>query len=391
MDKTPAAVKAVARKSSKPATPAAHEKNILVLQGGGALGSYQAGAYAALSEAGYEPEWLAGISIGSINSAIIAGNQRQHRVEKLREFWHMVSSGFQAVPLIPGELGRTVFNESSAFFASIMGVEGFFQPRVPFSVLNPFRPQNFVSYYDSAPLKKTLENLVDFDYLNDGKIRFSAGAVNVRTGNFAYFDSRTTRIGPEHVMASGALPPGLPPVEIDGEFYWDGGLVSNTPLQYVMDNLAKTEDSCIFQVDLYSAAGELPHNILDVAQRESDIRYSSRTRLNTNVFKEVQTMKRAIKTLLEKIPDELKADPDYAQLLEWSCDRAVTIVHFINRRKSYQTSSKDYEFSRVSMDEHWLAGVEDVSHTLNSEKWKRRTRPKSGVKTFDLGKTDEQK
>lgn len=360
------------------------EMNILVLQGGGALGSYQAGAYAALHDAGYEPEWLAGISIGSINGAIIAGNPREKRVEKLRQFWETVSSGLQAPSLIPGEFGRKMFNESSAFFASMMGIDGFFTPNFPISLLNPFRPTSIVSYYDSSPLRNTLLELVDFDYLNSGKTRFSAGAVNVRTGNFVYFDTTEQRIGPEHIMASGALPPGLPPIEIEGELYWDGGLVSNTPLQHVMDNMGRKEDTCIFQVDLYCAEGEVPTTLLDVAERESDIRYSSRTRLNTSVFKQVQTMKRSAQQLLARLPKEFHDDVDYQKLLDWSCESAVTIVHLINRRKVLQSSSKDYEFSRVTMEERWNDGMRDAEHTLNHPKWLKREKPKSGIKTFDL-------
>lgn len=360
------------------------EMNILVLQGGGALGSYQAGAYAALHDAGYEPEWLAGISIGSINAAIIAGNPREKRIERLRQFWETVSSGLKAPALLPGEFGRKWFNESSAFFASMMGVDGFFTPNFPLSLLNPFRPTSIVSYYDSSPLRNTLLELVDFDYLNSGKTRFSAGAVNVRTGNFIYFDSKELTITPEHIMASGALPPGLPAVEIDGELYWDGGLVSNTPLQHVMDNVGRKEDTCIFQVDLYCAEGEAPTNLLDVAERESDIRYSSRTRMNTSVFKKSQTMKRAAQNLLERLPAEFHDDADYKKLKEWSCESAVTIVHLINRRKVLQSSSKDYEFSRVSMEERWNDGMSDALHTLNHPKWKNRETPKSGIKIFDL-------
>lgn len=376
--------------AKKPAKPLLQDEEfILVMQGGGALGSYQAGCYAALAAGGYEPDWIAGISIGSINGAIIAGNPVEKRCEKLEEFWHMVTSGLRGMPFVPGDIGRTVFNESSAFFASVMGVEGFFKPQVTTSFLNPFRTTPVLSYYDTAPLRETLERLVDFDYLNDGKTRFSAGAVNVRTGNFAYFDTKHQRVGPEHIMASGALPPGLPPIEIEGELYWDGGLVSNTPLQYVMDNIGRKQDSCIFQIDLYSADGEVPTNLLDVAQRESDIRYSSRTRLNTSVFKEVQTMRRSVKRLLEKFPKNLHEDADFQRLQAWSSDLAVTIVHLINRRQAHHTSSKDYEFSRISMEENWQAGIDDVEHTLNHPKWLGRNKPEDGVRVLDLNKPSE--
>ncbi|MCH2546625.1 MAG: patatin-like phospholipase family protein [Alphaproteobacteria bacterium] len=362
-----------------PPIPHVEEKIILVLQGGGALGSYQAGAFEALANACYDPEWIAGISIGSINAAIIAGNPPQQRLEKLKQFWQLVSANVTLSPVVNNNMGRKIFNEYSAFVTAMQGVEGFFRPRMP----SPFNLSP-VSYYDTSPLRDTLLKFVDFDYLNACHVRLSIGAVNVETGNFAYFDSLTDTICPEHIMASGALPPGFPPVEIDGQWYWDGGLVSNTPLQYVIDNMKNDQDSCIFQVDLYSASGPMPQTLLDVEQRESDIRYSSRTRLNTSYFKKVQQMRRTLQRLIEKLPEDIKSDPDWQALNEWSSDAAITVVHLINRRKEYQTNSKDYEFSRYSMQEHWSSGKGDVEHTLNHPQWLEREKPKHGVRVLDL-------
>jgi len=360
------------------------ERVVLVLQGGGALGAYQAGAYDALCEAGQTPDWVAGISIGAINAAIIAGNRPDDRHVRLRTFWERVSSQLQGSPLIDGTQSREVFNYMSAAFVSTVGVPGFFEPRFPPPQLMPAGSAGALSVYDTTPLRDTLLELIDFDYLNQGQTRLSVGAVNIRTGNFAYFDSHDITIGPEHIMASGALPPGLPPIVIDGEAFWDGGLVSNTPLQYVLDFTGERRDMLIFQVDLFSARGAMPQNLFDVAQREKEIRFSSRTRLNTDTFKETQTMRRAVRNLLDKLPAALADDPDAALLKKCSCDSAVTIVHLIHRRAAYETHAQDYEYSRLSMEEHWQAGHNDVVRTLRHPKWRNREMPKQGVQVLDL-------
>jgi NTE family protein len=360
------------------------ERVVLVLQGGGALGAYQAGAYDALCEAGQTPDWVAGISIGAINAAIIAGNRPDDRHVRLRTFWERVSSQLQGSPLIDGTQSREVFNYMSAAFVSTVGVPGFLEPRFPPPQLMPAGSAGALSVYDTTPLRDTLLELIDFDYLNQGQTRLSVGAVNIRTGNFAYFDSHDITIGPEHIMASGALPPGLPPIVIDGEAFWDGGLVSNTPLQYVLDFTGERRDMLIFQVDLFSARGAMPQNLFDVAQREKEIRFSSRTRLNTDTFKETQTMRRAVRNLLDKLPAELADDPDAALLKKCSCDSAVTIVHLIHRRAAYETHAQDYEYSRLSMEEHWQAGHNDVVRTLRHPKWRNREMPKQGVQVLDL-------
>jgi NTE family protein len=242
------------------------EKTVLVLQGGGALGAYQAGVYEALAESGHAPDWISGISIGALNAALIAGNPPERRIDRLREFWEMVSSRLLAEPTIPGEQARSLFNEASASFAAMFGLPGFFEPRIPPAIVFPPGASQALSVYETQPLRRTIEKLVDFDLINAGQVRFSIGAVNLRTGNFDYFDNRRQPIGPEHIMASGALPPGFPPIEIDGEFYWDGGLVSNTPLQYVLDETPRP-DMLIFQVDLFSARGPMPRTLSEVSDR----------------------------------------------------------------------------------------------------------------------------
>jgi NTE family protein len=360
------------------------EKIVLVLQGGGALGAYQAGAYETLCEAGEIPTWVAGTSIGAVNGAIIAGNPPERRVQRLREFWERVSSRLLAWPLSNDDNSRRIFNETSAVLVAAGGAPGFFEPRVPPAVLMPQGTPEAISLYDTEPLRATLEELVDFDLLNSGAVRLSVGAVQVLSGNMKYFDTQKMRIGPEHIMASGALPPGFPPIEIDGQPYWDGGLVSNTPLEFVLERTGPRDDMVIFQIDLFSAKGCMPENLFDIGQREKEIRYSSRTRLNTDIFREVQTIRRAIRHLRGKVPPELCDNPDWEFLDSVSCDAAVTIVLLIHRRAAYWTQSNDYEFSRYSMEEHWLSGRADVERSLNDPAWKNRTRPEEGVQVLDL-------
>jgi NTE family protein len=360
------------------------EKIILVLQGGGALGAYQAGAYEALCETGQAPSWVAGTSIGAVNGAIIAGNPPERRVERLREFWQRVSSRLIAWPLGNDDNSRRIFNEASAALAAIGGVPGFFEPRIPPAVFMPQGTPEAISLYDTGPLKMTLHELIDFDLLNSGAVRLSIGAVQVLSGNMKYFDTAKQPICAEHIMASGALPPGFPPIEIDGKPYWDGGLVSNTPLEFVLERTGPREDMVIFQIDLFSAKGCMPETLFDIGQREKEIRYSSRTRLNTDIFREMQTIRRAIRHLRGVVPQQLRDNPDWQFLDGVSCDAAVTIVLLIHRRAAYWTQSNDYEFSRYSMDEHWLSGRADVERSLNHPDWKNRTRPEEGVQVLDL-------
>jgi NTE family protein len=371
-----------------PATTPAKAMPVLVLQGGGALGSYQAGAYQALCRHDFEPEWVAGISIGAINAAIIAGNDPEKRVGRLKEFWEQCASPVPWNPIIGGDRGRTVFNETSAALIATFGVPGFFAPRIPPAPLWPQGSPQSLSYYDTAPLKKTLERLVDFDRINDLKTRLSVGAVGVTSGNFRYFDNVEFRklgkkIGPEHIMASGALPPGFPSIEIEGEHYWDGGIATNTPLDYVLDEEIK-KDLLIFQVDLFSARGPLPTSLLEAAEREKDIRFSSRTRMNTDKNKQVHNARKAVRDLISKLPEDLKSDPSVEILREAAKENTVTVVHLIYRSKNYESSSKDYDFSRVGMVEHWGAGVRDVHLSMRHEEWLERPQSGETMVTYDL-------
>jgi NTE family protein len=372
---------------AQPSTPSEAQR-VLVLQGGGALGSYQAGAYQALCHFHFDPEWVAGISIGAVNAAIIAGNEPDKRVSRLKEFWDMVSAPVPWKPLLNGDNGRSVFNEASAALIATFGVPGFFTPRIPPAPLWPAGHPEAQSYYDTAPLKRTLERLVDFDRINDLKTRLSVGAVGVTSGNLKYFDNFEFRqlgrkIGPEHIMASGALPPGFPSIVIDGEHYWDGGIASNTPLDFVLEEEFR-RDLLIFQVDLFSARGELPESLLDAAEREKDIRYSSRTRMSTDKNKQIHNARMAVRDLLGKLPDHLQNDPSVEFLRKASKENTVTVVHLIYKGKNYETNSKDYDFSHVAMVEHWNAGVRDVHLSMRHKDVLERPQSGESMKAYDM-------
>jgi len=371
-------------------TPPPFECIALLLQGGGALGAYQAGVYEALAESGIHPNWVAGISIGAINCAIIAGNAPENRVARLREFWEGITNntmldsmtGYEK-QFIKGDMSRTFVNQMIAGATVVNGIPAFFKPRFPMPWFSESGSIEATSYYDTAALKSTLERLIDFDRINSGETLLSVSAVNIRTGNFVYFDTRTHTICAEHIMASGALPPGFPAIEIDGEFYWDGGLVSNTPLQWVVDSKVR-QDTLAFQVDLWSARGELPRNMAEVMTRQKEILYSSRTRAATDKFKYSQRMRHAIANLLDEMPPALK-NKEEAKLLATVADRKVyNIIHLIYRARSYEGDSKDYEFSRLSMEDHWKAGYNATVRTLRHKQVLQRPTNHEGVFTFDI-------
>jgi NTE family protein len=291
-------------------------------------------------------------------------------------------------PVVKSDRGRTVFNETSAALIATFGVPGFFTPRLPPALLWPPGSPQAQSYYDTSPLKKTLEHLVDFDRINDLKCRLSVGAVSVTSGNFRYFDNVEfkrlgKRIGPEHIMASGALPPGFPSIVIEGEHYWDGGIASNTPLDYVLEEEIR-RDLLIFQVDLFSARGPLPETLLEAAEREKDIRYSSRTRMNTDKNRQVHEARKALRDLMGKLPDDLKNDASVKFLCEAAKENTVTVVHLIYKSKNYEHSSKDYDFSHIGMVEHWSAGVRDVHLSMRHKEWLERPQSGESMVTYDL-------
>jgi NTE family protein len=364
------------------------ERIALLLQGGGALGAYQGGVYQALAEADLHPDWVAGISIGAINSALIAGNPPEERVERLRDFWEAVCTSPVGIPYLKSvepssQLLHQLVNQARATNIVLFGAPHFFTPRFPPPVLWPAGSVDKASFYDTTPLKATLEGLVDFDRINAGHMRFSVGAVNVATGNFTYFDTMTHCIRAEHVIASGWLPPGFAATEVDGEYYWDGGLVSNTPLQWVLDSEPR-QDTLAFQVDLWSARGDLPRDLTDVEVRHKEIAYSSRSRAATDHYKHAQKLRIAMANLMRRLPAALK-DNEEARIMEREADDKVcNIVHLIYRSRSYEGIAKDFEFSRRTMEEHWKSGYDSALRALAHPEVLELPDRLEGVRTFDV-------
>lgn len=327
---------------------------VLVLQGGGALGAYQAGVYEALIELGVELDWVAGISIGAINAAIIAGNPRDEAVGKMREFWDGASSALPALPTIDNDLVREWTHLAAAGQVATFGVPGFFTPRWPPPLFAEPQTPAAVSFYDTTPLVATLDRLVDWERVNQGKVRLSVGAVAVETGNFRYFDTKNDRIDARHILASGALPPGLPPVEIDGSWYWDGGLVSNTPLEHVVQSAR--DDMLVFQVDLFPARGSRPHDLEEAWSREKDIRYSSRTRRISDGLVRRRKEHQLVQKMIDKLPEATRALPEVKAVEKMVDCRALNVVQLIHEPPSWQTGARDFEFSRSTMEANWALG-----------------------------------
>jgi NTE family protein len=360
------------------------ERTALVLQGGGALGAYQAGAYETLSTSGIEPDWVAGISIGAINAAIIVGNPPERRVERLRKFWTRVTSGLGGATVAQEGLLRAGYNEFSAGFSALLGAPGFFSPRVGLPWLAIPGSEAATSLYDTSPLKNTLEELVEFERIARGPMRLSVTAVDVESGNSVVFDSADARIGVEHIMASAALPPGFPAVKIGDRFYWDGGIVSNTPINTVLDDEPR-RSTLAFQIDLFNQRGLVPKTLDDVIERQKDILNSSRTRFNTDRFGDVHRMRRAIGTFLQTVPDDIRDAPQLEPLLPFACDTSMTIVHLIYRHRLVEQQSKDYEFSRSSMEEHWQSGKRDAEIALKHRaEWLESPALGEAMRVFDF-------
>jgi NTE family protein len=361
----------------------------LLLQAGGALGAYQAGVFEALQESGITPNLIAGISIGAINSALIAGNAPEDRVAKLRSFWELVSDesggGLSSnwSGSFAGDDERSLSAQLTAARTMPRAVPGFFTPRVPAPTSAAPGFGGATSWYSTDDLRRTLERLVDFDRINAKEMRFSVGAVNVRTGNFVYFDDEIHTLGPEHIMASAALPPAFDAVEIEGEFYWDGGMVSNTPPHWVLSTRPKL-DTLVFQVDLWSARGPLPRDLAEVALRMKEIQYSSRTRAATADFSLVQRFRAAFHDLLARMPPELAATSQ-ARFLAANSEPAVySIVQLVYRATSGEGDSKGYNFSHRTMKHHWIAGRRDAMETFKHPGGVVPPKGPSVVKVYDF-------
>ena len=359
----------------------------LVFQGGGALGSYQAGVFEGLSEAGIEPNWMSGVSIGAINASIIAGNKPDDRVAKLKEFWETVTDHGYASHLAGNDDMRTFHNMTSAFMSMISGIPGFYKPRM----LSPWQQvpgqAGATSHYDTSDLKDHLNSLINWDILNSDSHRLSVGAVNVRTGNYKYFDTALERIGPEHIMASGALPPAFPAMRIGSEFYWDGGIVSNTPLQYLLE-LHKLHQALVFQVDLFNARGDMPKTMPEVMSRQKDIMFSSRTRNATNRYKKIHDLQIKLRDALSRVDPAKWTPEDKVMLKELQDTPQVNVLQLIYHHADYEGDSKDYEFSKWTMREHWAAGLEDARRTLSHPEWLKLPDQAVGMTVHDVHRED---
>lgn len=341
------------------------------------MGAYQAGAYEGLAEAGIEVEWVVGLSIGAINASLIAGNEPERRVERLREFWQRVSEGPFIAPAAL-EPFRPVFERMYVAGAATFGVPGFFSPRVPSPYAATAGTQGALSFYDSAPLAQTLAELVDFDLVNRDRVRLSLGAVDVRSGERVYFDNARVALSAAHVAASSALPPAFAPVEIDGDFYWDGGLASGSAVWYVFDE-APHAGALVLQLDLFDSRGDVPQDMEQVQERAKDIQYASKQRLSWERIREREELRGSLRRVLERLPPELHRDDDVRRLARISAAPSLRWVRLVNRRTSNSSPFKDADYSRATVNELWNAGREDIRSTLRGEAWETATLRVPGV------------
>jgi NTE family protein len=357
-------------------TRAIKEQVVLVLQGGGALGAYQAGVYQALLEGGIEPDWVIGTSIGAINGALIAGNPPERRVERLREFWSAVAKGRPLDELWPAAIfGNALANMSTL----VSGIAGFFSPN-PQAAWGPTWPLGIgnAAYYTTQPLRETLARLVDFEHLGRRHVRLSVGAVNVRTGEMRYFDSRDMPLAVSHIMASGALPPAFPAVAIDGEYYWDGGIFSNTPIEVVLDDVPR-RSSLIFSVNVWQPSGSHPTTLQQVMARHKDIQFASRGKTHVARQAQLHRLRHVVRELARRLPPELQDDPVVQDLAEYGCGTLMHLVRFLVPRLDGEDHTKDIDFTRFGIEQRWKAGFDHARNVLREKPWEAPVDPLSGI------------
>jgi NTE family protein len=352
------------------------EQVVLVLQGGGALGAYQAGVYQALMEGGIEPDWVIGTSIGAINGALIAGNEPTNRIARLREFWEGVGRNDLADLLWPA----SIYGNSLANLTTIMsGIPGFFSPN-PQAVWGPTFPLGIdkAAYYSTDPLRQTLGRLVDFDCLNKRRVRLSVGAVNVRSSEMRYFDSQSMPLTDAHIMASGALPPAFPAVTIDGESYWDGGIYSNTPIEVVLDDVPR-RNSLIFSVNVWQPSGTHPTTIQQVMARHKDIQFASRGKTHVARQAQIHRLRHVVRELANRLPPEMRGDPVVQDLAEYGCGTLMHLVRLLSPRIDGEDHTKDIDFSRSGIEKRWKAGFDHARKVLAEKPWEREADTLAGV------------
>ena len=368
---------------------------VLVLQGGGALGAYQGGVFAGLAEQGTALDWVVGTSIGAINGAIIAGNPPGQRVEKLTGFWRHVTAEGPSLLAYCGTVDwLRPWTQATRTLGTLMnGIPGFFQPRQGGGWdLSRTVAASKASFYDTSPLETTLHRFVDFDYLNArrsaGHMRFTVCAVNVETGELKHFDTGNgDMITAKHVMASGALPPGFPPVEIDGAVYWDGGIYSNTPIDIVLDD-AERRDTLCFMIDLWDPTERVPDSIAAAITRLKDIQYASRSHEHLDDHRKMQNLRRAVRILSEHLSAKARQSPELQRLIGLGCDSTISIVRLIMKALPEDDSMKDIDFSRATLTARWAAGHRDAERALRQKRWLKPLPAHMGMAIHELSQDE---
>ena len=348
-------------------------QTVLVLQGGGALGAYQAGVYQALHEAGVEPDWVIGTSIGAINAALIAGNEPENRLEALQAFWHRVEHGHAFESPF-----ASMFAPLRTMSAVLGGIPNFFEPN-PMAFLSsqlPLGPEK-AGYYSTEKLKATLSDLVNFDLINEGKTRLTVGAANVQTSEMHYFDSQEVDFDVRHVMASGALPPAFPAVRIDGELYWDGGIISNTPVEAVFDDFPR-RNSCVFSVHLWNPHGAEPKSLWEVTNRQKDIQYTSRAASHIKRQRQLHKLRHIITKLYEALPPEAIDSVEAKELAGYGCYTRIHVLRLLAPMLENEDHTKDVDFSPRGIRERWDAGYRHTRDALANRPWQGEFDPLEG-------------
>ena len=354
---------------------------VLVLQGGGALGAYQVGVYEAMHEAGVEPDWVIGTSIGAINAALIAGNAPDQRFERLQEFWARVASVGSEFDLLRFFTGLS--NASINFDTMTKGIPAFFTPHLP-AWLGSHIPLGVdaAAYYTTAPLRKTLTGLIDLEHINARHVRLTVGAVNVRTGEMRYFDSRDETVHLDHVIASGALPPAFPAVRIGDDPYWDGGIYSNTPIEAVLDDKPR-QDSVIFAVQMWNPEGPDPATLWQVMERQKDIQFASRARSHIARQKQIHHLRHIIRELSKKFPEKMRDLPDVKELASWGCNTTMHVARLVAPKLDGEDHTKDIDFTPAGIRARWRAGYDDTKRMLDAAPWRAPVNPIDGVVIHD--------
>ena len=353
---------------------------VLVLQGGGALGAYQVGVYEALHEAGIEPDWVIGTSIGAINAAIIAGNARENRLARLSDFWARVEQGSGDDPL---RFWTGLSNMAANMATVTRGIPAFFAPN-PAAWLGSQAPLGIenAAYYTTAPLRETLSDLIDLDHCALHRIRLTVGAVNARNGEMRYFDSRDERLGIDHVLASGALPPAFPAVRIDGDPYWDGGIYSNTPIEAVLDDKPRL-DSVIFTVNMWNPDGPEPESLWQVMGRTKDIQFASRATSHIARQKQIHHLRHIIRELSKELPDKARHSPKGKELASWGCGTTMHVARLVAPKLEGEDHTKDIDFTPAGIHARWRAGYADTRRMVERAPWTAPADPMDGIVIHD--------